>query len=76
MADSDLCDEDTDGQGLETEGEGAFTESEAAEAFTRAVDTPHHSIEHQPDGSVHHIVENVTLQVMTKSEPISSGTEL
>ena len=74
LAESDLCDEDTDGQGLETEGEGAFTEGEATETFT--TDTPHHSIERQPDGSVHHIVENVTLQVMTKQEPVSSGTEL
>ncbi|KAK7076560.1 hypothetical protein SK128_019572 [Halocaridina rubra] len=84
LADSDLCDEDTDAQecvvadGLETEGETAFTEGEG---FTETDggfddgDTHTHVVNAQPDTAVHHIVEDVTLQVVTKEEPLS-GTDM
>lgn len=88
LADSDLCDEDTDAQDygvggeLETEGEamtegeGAFTEGEGVGApFDASVETQGVSL-HQ-DTAVHHIVENVTIQVpvVTKQEP-HSATEM
>ncbi|XP_064115509.1 uncharacterized protein LOC135221700 isoform X1 [Macrobrachium nipponense] len=81
LADSDLCDEDTDAQecvvadGLETEGETAFTEgdgfTEGEGGFDGHVST-HPHVSTQADTAVHHIVENVTLQVVTKQEPQSS----
>lgn len=90
LADSDLCDEDTDaqecvaGDGLETEGEnGAFTEGEGfiegEGGFEDEVDT--HVVHAQNETAVHHIVEDVTLQVATKQEPLTkqepqSGTEM
>jgi len=85
LADSDLCDEDTDAQdyvggeletegegGAMTEGEGAFTEGEGA-AFDGHVE----SQVLPADTAVHHIVESVTLQVpvVTKQEP-HSATEM
>lgn len=84
LADSDLGDEDTDAQecvtaeGMETEGDGgAFTEGDGAftegEGFEGDVGT--HVVHAPPDTAVHHIVEDVTLQVVTKQEP-HSGADL
>ncbi|KAK3873754.1 hypothetical protein Pcinc_021261 [Petrolisthes cinctipes] len=84
LADSDLGDDDTDAQecvnaeGMETEGDGgAFTEGEGAftegEGFEGDVGT--HVVHAPPDTAVHHIVEDVTLQVVTKQEP-HSGADL
>ena len=85
LADSDLCDDDTDAQecvvadGLETEGETAFTEgdgfTEGEGGFDGDVGTHTHVVNAQPDTAVHHIVEDVTLQVVTKQEP-QSGTDI
>lgn len=84
LADSDLCDEDTDaqecvvGDGMETEGETAFTEGDGfteGEGGFDDVGTHTHVVNAQPDTAVHHIVEDVTLQVVTKQEP-QSGTEI
>ena len=86
LADSDLCDEDTDaqecvaGDGLETEGEAGgytegegFTEGEGGFAEGEVEDGEVHGHE---DTAVHHIVEHVTtLPVVTKQEP-HSGAEM